>query len=80
MSMYNELQKGKLKNTKYMYSKKSLRLKSIFKVYELTEPEIFKLKDTINKLDSQVIDKLVKQCLIKTIKQERLKEYELKKK
>jgi hypothetical protein len=78
--MYNELQKGKLKNTKYMYSKKSLRLKSIFKVYELTEPEIFKLKDTINKLDSQVIDKLVKQCLIKTIKQERLKEYELKKK
>jgi len=57
--------KNKLKGTKYMYSKKPLKFKSIPKGYELTQEEIINLKDTIEKLDLQVIDKLVKQCLLK---------------
>jgi len=65
-SMFNELQKDKLKGTKYMYSTKPLRLKFIPKGYELTEIELIKLKNTIKILDLKVIDKLLKQCLIKT--------------
>jgi len=60
--MLNELQKDKLKGTKYMYSKKPLRLKFIPKGYELTETELIKLKDTIKNLDLKVIDKFFKQC------------------
>jgi hypothetical protein len=65
-SMLLALQKKKLSNTKYLYSKKPILSKSIPQSYQVTELEISELKETIVKQDLKTINILFKKCLIKS--------------